>query len=170
MRMGGYAAIVIFLPIFTCIGLCFLKCLRHIHFFFFFFLMIRRPPRSTLFPYTTLFRSRNSCPASPGTLSNSRSRPAARHLGSQDTMAAIWEDRSGCRDESCEVDRLSDYQFCGPTVGDGKSAIRPVVTRFCYAECRKWLAAPNPSACATARSPMQSHRRMGWGQIGRAHV
>src|SRR5258705_611146 len=28
--------------------------------FFFFFLMIRRPPRSTLFPYTTLFRSRRS--------------------------------------------------------------------------------------------------------------
>src|SRR3712207_6948587 len=27
---------------------------------FFFFLMIRRPPRSTLFPYTTLFRSRTS--------------------------------------------------------------------------------------------------------------
>src|SRR2546429_3713735 len=27
--------------------------------FFFFFLMIRRPPRSTLFPYTTLFRSRS---------------------------------------------------------------------------------------------------------------
>src|SRR5256885_3283542 len=31
-------------------------------FFFFFFLMIRRPPRSTLFPYTTLFRSRVSRP------------------------------------------------------------------------------------------------------------
>src|SRR5229473_6740031 len=30
-------------------------------FFFFFFLMIRRPPRSTLFPYTTLFRSMR-CP------------------------------------------------------------------------------------------------------------
>src|SRR3712207_8330343 len=28
-----------------------------ITFIFFFFLMIRRPPRSTLFPYTTLFRS-----------------------------------------------------------------------------------------------------------------
>src|SRR5579863_10619890 len=27
---------------------------------FFFFLMIRRPPRSTLFPYTTLFRSRHA--------------------------------------------------------------------------------------------------------------
>src|SRR6266705_5818824 len=32
--------------------------LTTIFFFFFFFLMIRRPPRSTLFPYTTLFRSR----------------------------------------------------------------------------------------------------------------
>src|SRR5207244_11841629 len=31
-------------------------------FFFFFFLMIRRPPRSTLFPYTTLFRSRANSP------------------------------------------------------------------------------------------------------------
>src|SRR6266496_6192097 len=30
---------------------------------FFFFLMIRRPPRSTLFPYTTLFRSRPSAGA-----------------------------------------------------------------------------------------------------------
>src|SRR2546425_5205125 len=29
-------------------------------FIFFFFLMIRRPPRSTLFPYTTLFRSHDS--------------------------------------------------------------------------------------------------------------
>src|SRR2546422_9250446 len=29
------------------------------YYFFFFFLMIRRPPRSTLFPYTTLFRSRH---------------------------------------------------------------------------------------------------------------
>src|SRR5271167_5187314 len=29
----------------------------HLRIFFFFFLMIRRPPRSTLFPYTTLFRS-----------------------------------------------------------------------------------------------------------------
>src|SRR5689334_24769129 len=33
----------------------FISCL--LIFFFFFFLMIRRPPRSTLFPYTTLFRS-----------------------------------------------------------------------------------------------------------------
>src|SRR6266481_9017019 len=34
-------------------------------FVFFFFLMIRRPPRSTLFPYTTLFRSRPRGAAAP---------------------------------------------------------------------------------------------------------
>src|SRR5436853_2121721 len=34
----------------------------------FFFLMIRRPPRSTLFPYTTLFRSRESVYWSPGSI------------------------------------------------------------------------------------------------------
>src|SRR3712207_7405688 len=33
--------------------------------FRFFFLMIRRPPRSTLFPYTTLFRSVRPEPAAP---------------------------------------------------------------------------------------------------------
>src|SRR6266404_8210059 len=35
--------------------------LSSIFFSFFFFLMIRRPPRSTLFPYTTLFRSGLKC-------------------------------------------------------------------------------------------------------------
>src|SRR3954464_1428995 len=38
------------------VHLCFFSCLS----FFFFFLMIRRPPRSTLFPYTTLFRSEHT--------------------------------------------------------------------------------------------------------------
>src|SRR6266478_4253152 len=42
----------------TCIFIWFYMVrLRFVFFFFFFFLMIRRPPRSTLFPYTTLFRS-----------------------------------------------------------------------------------------------------------------
>src|SRR5215204_7094449 len=42
--------------------------LFHLSFFFFsffFFLMIRRPPRSTLFPYTTLFRLRPAGPHQP---------------------------------------------------------------------------------------------------------
>src|SRR5687767_15921696 len=37
--------------------LLYLFFLLPLPFFFFFFLLIRRPPRSTLFPYTTLFRS-----------------------------------------------------------------------------------------------------------------
>src|SRR2546430_7302009 len=53
---------------------------------FFFFLMIRRPPRSTLFPYTTLFRSRatgqqNNSPQ-PRILVPTKAKPAAtRRVG-----------------------------------------------------------------------------------------
>src|SRR3712207_8650181 len=44
---------------------------------FFFFLIIRRPPRSTLFPYTTLFRSTSS-PARPTTSSTCSRTRASR--------------------------------------------------------------------------------------------
>src|SRR6266516_7072681 len=47
-------------------------------FFFFFFLMIRRPPRSTLFPYTTLFRSPNASRAAPGSRSGCAATPIRR--------------------------------------------------------------------------------------------
>src|SRR5947209_20237316 len=40
--------------------------------FFFFFLMIRRPPRSTLFPYTTLFRSMHRCRCRRSAVSRAR--------------------------------------------------------------------------------------------------
>src|SRR6478735_11181884 len=45
---------------------------------FFFFLMIRRPPRSTLFPYTTLFRSRRAAPATRGRWSPAPPRTSSR--------------------------------------------------------------------------------------------
>src|SRR5256885_16679119 len=45
-------------------------------FLFFFFLMIRRPPRSTLFPYTTLFRSLASRRGWPFATKYSRRRPS----------------------------------------------------------------------------------------------
>src|SRR6266581_8400888 len=48
-------------------------------FLLFFFLMIRRPPRSTLFPYTTLFRSRcRSLPPAEDGAGQSRTSHAAR--------------------------------------------------------------------------------------------
>src|SRR5471030_3482313 len=42
-----------------------MNCFLSLFFFLFFFLMIRRPPRSTLFPYTTLFRSGYGCQRDP---------------------------------------------------------------------------------------------------------
>src|ERR1019366_9558998 len=46
---------------------------------FFFFLMIGRPPRSTLFPYTTLFRSRHGTPLWPRFGNRSRTAAATAH-------------------------------------------------------------------------------------------
>src|SRR5438034_11407014 len=60
----------------------FLSLIFTIFFFFFFFLMIRRPPRSTLFPYTTLFRSplcRFATPAIQATVA-----PTQRHAAGKD--------------------------------------------------------------------------------------
>src|SRR3712207_7745266 len=53
------------------------------HFVLFFFLMIRRPPRSTLFPYTTLFRSQAMQRGVPGFTVRRKSLP--NHL----TMIAL---------------------------------------------------------------------------------
>src|SRR2546430_17651436 len=64
--------------------------------FFFFFLMIRRPPRSTLFPYTTLFRSLAA--EQPGQLAGDRQPeagaavlPAGRAVG---LLERLENDRS----------------------------------------------------------------------------
>src|SRR5699024_12713864 len=53
--------------------------------FFFFFLLVRRPPISTLFPYTTLFRSRTwiytDCPSSVYGVSNKANAIALFNVG-----------------------------------------------------------------------------------------
>src|SRR5438552_18662608 len=72
-------------------------CLSSLYCFSFFFLMIRRPPRSTLFPYTTLFRSSarrsaacatTGCMASccGGTRSKTRSEEHTSELQSPDHL------------------------------------------------------------------------------------
>src|SRR5258705_1442446 len=63
-------------------------------FIFFFFLMIRRPPRSTLFPYTTLFRSirRSSCAGTgtrPGSAVSHRRRAGPRAENHRRVVDAI---------------------------------------------------------------------------------
>src|SRR3712207_8746596 len=56
--------------------------------YFVFFLMIRRPPRSTLFPYTTLFRSSTRECASPRSQSATKTLPPAG--GACGRLPARW--------------------------------------------------------------------------------
>src|SRR2546430_7633155 len=53
--------------------------------------MIRRPPRSTLFPYTTLFRSRTPPPrpACPGRPTRTRCRPASSPCRSEEHTSEL---------------------------------------------------------------------------------
>src|SRR5256885_5613724 len=56
--------------------------------FFFFFLMIRRPPRSTLFPYTTLFRSVGE---------------VEQHVGEDDALALPLADGTRSEEHTSEL-------------------------------------------------------------------
>src|SRR5947209_10233745 len=72
----------------------------------FFFLLILRPPRSTLFPYTTLFRSRASILSAP--------RPCRSMSGSVDCRLAWFAvsggDRKPCRSEE-HTSELQSRQY-----------------------------------------------------------
>src|SRR4030095_17241278 len=83
-----------------------------------FFLMIRRPPRSTLFPYTTLFRSLAvTCSVGP---SSTRSRPGARC-------------RSRSEEHTSELQSHSDL-VCRLLLEKNNKDIHPaVVVEFCCA-------------------------------------
>src|SRR6266446_10018395 len=97
----------------------------------FFFLMIRRPPRSTLFPYTTLFRSRRE--ARPDLLIGVGDRAA--HHGEHrrdagDPLGRAREDVLGERDQVGPLARLERSQLGlasdGARVPDGERADRLV--------------------------------------------
>src|SRR5438874_6977792 len=78
--------------------------------FFFFFLLIRRPPRSTLFPYTTLFRSDD--PFLTRMLPTSEPRPApVLPRGRRRASAPRRRDRKSTRLNSSHVE-ISYAVFC----------------------------------------------------------
>src|SRR3712207_8396323 len=77
----------------------------------FFFLMIRRPPRSTLFPYTTLFRSH---------------RDVDTHVGVQDTGDRVDRGQAAVRDALHGVEEAAQEQ---PAGGQGDVVDRAVDAR-----------------------------------------
>src|ERR1035437_9310758 len=80
--------------------MCFLLLCHLLYCLFFFFLMIRRPPRSTLFPYTTLFRSRGANLHSGIRLA----RGASPYATGCQAAASTWGRRlSGC--DGCPLHR-----------------------------------------------------------------
>src|SRR3989442_4412338 len=92
--------------------------------FFFFFLMIRRPPRSTLFPYTTLFRSQYA-----------HARPRSARGRCSTAWARRWSDESFQRSE----EHTSELQS------------RPhLVCRLLLEKKKKKLAPPSLSRRAAA--------------------
>src|SRR2546421_8429982 len=91
----------------------FLSSLLFCRILFFFFLMIRRPPRSTLFPYTTLFRSH--CSKTAGCAAAERAGGLRRRRSHHNPMAAPGRtptrDRKSTRLNSSH-DQISYAVFC----------------------------------------------------------
>src|SRR2546430_13667264 len=70
--------------------------------------MIRRPPRSTLFPYTTLFRSRRGRGRVPRELQRRAHRPPARSAAR--AFPPAWGHRRVCLGETRSEEHTSELQ------------------------------------------------------------
>src|SRR3989442_12983583 len=110
--------------------------------FFFFFLMIRRPPRSTLFPYTTLFRShlpRRPEPGSalsratrarlgplpharPGALPVRRRGPPGRRRHRCSRLQRLAADPQGLEDEAPALTAVAPFPTLSTAAASGRSA------------------------------------------------
>src|SRR6266480_1544253 len=108
---------------------------------FFFFLMIRRPPRSTLFPYTTLFRSHAASDASP------RTRPRGTRCRGAPLRRGPPAPEGARRSRGC---RSASRRRTGRAPGEGRG--------------RRWQEA-DTRALAYGR-PMRDVGRESYGGIG----
>src|SRR5438067_12327088 len=77
----------------------------------FFFLMIRPPPRSTLFPYTTLFRSHPHIPRRRKSMSPWRASGGSTPPSTAPRKVSYWTDRKSTRLNSSHVS-ISYAVFC----------------------------------------------------------
>src|ERR1035438_7826636 len=124
-------------------------------FLFFFFLMIRRPPRSTLFPYTTLFRSVEPFAGLPG--------PSVDRLLEAQQRPVRWH---GHRLESAALEAVfikSGQPFRGRRIGRKREIPCPAkrgYLRGLRAGCRQRRQQHNPSRMAHGARPNCNRTRL----------
>src|SRR3712207_6969186 len=105
---------------------------------FFFFLMIRRPPRSTLFPYTTLFRSRDPTSCAVG---HRRARLPAQPVRAR---IAFGQDGGHRRSEEHTSELQSrQYLVCRLLLEKKKKKARLTTTIFTYNHKSSILSSSN---------------------------
>src|SRR3712207_9456944 len=108
--------------------------------------MIRRPPRSTLFPYTTLFRSELE-------------RTLAGHLGEQDAAAAAQRVTAGSGRRRTRSAATSRSVFAGPTwAEDGIGSLAPESCRTDREDARRELEAELTGRRAWHRGRIRARR------------
>src|SRR2546430_17656199 len=102
----------------------------------FFFLMIRRPPRSTLFPYTTLFRSADDVSLD---LDRGRGRPRARQLRIERRRNSVraLRRKAGSRIEQAEIARVRHMHDAVLHLRDGPGQKVVERARRCEIEAAK---------------------------------
>src|SRR6266508_3460126 len=141
----------------------------HVNFFsfFFFFLMIRRPPRSTLFPYTTLFRSPDGA-----AVADDRELPLAHWLdhpvvGGAVEAAVAKRDPAGVRDRLVEMGHRGVGLAC-PCRGVGVERIVLVLDRATLARVAEAGEALGdaPGHAGLARGGQQVVRALGPKPVG----
>src|SRR2546430_11041990 len=109
----------------------------HFLFFLFFFLMIRRPPRSTLFPYTTLFRSIQGLGSSPGGIRGLGSSPSGiRSLGSSPSPSPSQNPGSSRSEEHTSELQSQSNLVCRLLLEKKKSTLLYVARRYTYDAAR----------------------------------
>src|SRR5438309_6762599 len=107
---------------------------------FFFFLLIRRPPRSTLFPYTTLFRSQPRCrcgnvPSDP--VDEGACDGRVRILDDQRIRLRVRQDRKSTRLNSSHSS-ISYAVFCLKKKKKKNAECIPY-TIYNTTQCRPWM-------------------------------
>src|SRR5258707_11640629 len=108
-----------------------LRPMQLLYIFFFFFLMIRRPPRSTLFPYTTLFRSQSGCPIHCNPFAKGASLAHALFVGSsaafdQNNITSTQQQRS---EEHTSELQSRQYLVCRLLL-EKKNSINDIITAY----------------------------------------